>query len=87
MFNKIVSNYRKTSESYKTRENAFNKTRERLFFEEFSVRFRTIFRKFRESTEKFRENIFFGELSVNVRNIFVLPCNELFMNRIARAVL
>ena len=39
MFNKIVSNSRKTSESYKTRENAFNKTRERLFFGEFSVSF------------------------------------------------
>ena len=46
MFNKIVSNSGKTSESYKTRENAFNKTRERLFFGEFSVIFRTIFGKF-----------------------------------------
>ena len=36
MFDKFVSNSRKTSESYKTRENAFNKTRERLFFGELS---------------------------------------------------
>ena len=46
MFNKTVSNTRKTLQSYKTRENAFNKTRERLFFGEFSVSFRTIFGKF-----------------------------------------
>ena len=46
MFTKIVSNSRKTSESYKTRENAINKIRERLFFREFSVSLRTIFGKF-----------------------------------------
>ena len=45
-FNKIVSNSLKTSESYKTREKAFNNTRERLFFGEFSESFRTIFGKF-----------------------------------------
>ena len=37
---------RKTSESYKTRENAFHKTREQLFIGKFSVSFREIFGKF-----------------------------------------
>ena len=46
MFNKIVSNSQKISESYKIRGNAFNKSRGRLFFGEFSVSFRTIFGKF-----------------------------------------
>ena len=46
MFNKIVSNSRKASESYKTREKAFNKSRERLLFGKFSASFRTIFGKF-----------------------------------------
>ena len=46
MFNKIVSNSRKTSKSYKTLEEAFNKTRVQLFFGEFLVSFRTIFGKF-----------------------------------------
>ena len=46
MFNKIVSNSRKTLESYKTREDAFNKIRERLFYGEFSViEFSNNFRK------------------------------------------
>ena len=54
MFNQIVSNSRKTSESYKTRENAFNKTREQLFFGEFSVSFWTIFGKF-ENQQKTSE--------------------------------
>ena len=39
MFNKFVSNSRKTSGNYKTRENAFNKTREQLFFGQFSENF------------------------------------------------
>ena len=82
MFNKIVSNSRKTSENYKTWGNAFNKTRERLFFGEFSASFRTIFGKFenqQKTLEKwfwtiFVKNIFrriVSKLSVNVRNIFV----------------
>ena len=43
---KLSQNCRKTSENYKTRENAFDKTRERLFFGKFSASFRTIFEKF-----------------------------------------
>ena len=42
---KLSQNSRKTSESYKTRENAFDKTVERLFFGKLSVSFRTIFGK------------------------------------------
>ena len=83
MFNKIVLNSRKTSESYKTRENVFNKTRERLFFGEFSVSFRIIFGKFENQqkdlgiwfwTNFVKKKHFWrivGKLSVNVRNIFV----------------
>ena len=92
MFNKIniVSNSRKTSESYKTRENAFNKTREQLFFGEFSESFQTIW----ESTENLgkmildllRENIFSMNCRLMFRIFSFLPCNKLFINRIARAV-
>ena len=46
MFRKNLFNSRKTFESYETRENAFDKTRERLLFEKFSVSFRTILGKF-----------------------------------------
>ena len=43
---KLSQSSRKTSESYKTRGNAFGKTFERLFFGTFPVSFRTIFGKF-----------------------------------------
>ena len=49
----LSQNSRKTSESYKTRENAFHKTRERLFFRKLSVSFRSVFGKF-ENQEKGR---------------------------------
>ena len=53
MFNKIVSNSRKTLESYNTSENAFNKTDEQLFFGEFSVSFCSIFGKFENQQKTF----------------------------------
>ena len=46
MLTKLVSKFSKTSESYETRENAFDETREQLFWGRFSVSFRTIFGKF-----------------------------------------
>ena len=94
MFNKIVSNSRKNSESYKTRENTFNKTRERLFFGEFSVSFPTIFRKF-ENLQKtlgnwfwtnFMKNIFWENCQQIVGQFSFLLCNKIFINRITRAV-
>ena len=96
MFNKIVSNSRKTSESYKTQENAFNKTRGRLFFGEFSVSFRTILGKFENQLKTLGKRFWtnfvkkirgiVGKLSVNVRNIFVFAINKLFIDRIASAI-
>ena len=50
MLTKIVSNCLKTAESYKTWQDAFDKTRE-YFFGKFFVSFRTIFRKF-ENAQK-----------------------------------
>ena len=57
MFNKIVSNSRKTLESFKTRKNAFNNTHKRLFFKEFSVSFQTIFGKFENQQKTFFQRI------------------------------
>ena len=74
MLTKIVLNSRKTSESYKTRENAFDK----LVSDYSSVSFRIIFGKLenRQKTlgkrfwaKKFRKS--FGKFSVNIRTIFV----------------
>ena len=48
---KLSRNSRKTLVSYKTRENAFDKTLEKSFFGKFSVSFRTIFGKVEKSTE------------------------------------
>ena len=45
MLTKLSQNFQKTSETYKTRENAFDKTRGQLLFGKISVRFRTIFEK------------------------------------------
>ena len=49
MLTKIVSNSLKTTESYKTQQDAFDKTRE--YFFENSLSFWTIFRKF-ENAQK-----------------------------------
>ena len=94
MFNKIVSNSRKTSEIYRTQEKVFNKTRERFF----SENSRWVFGKF-ENQQKtlgksfwtnFVKKYFLGELSANCRSMFwifsFLSSNKLFINRIARAV-
>ena len=43
---KIVSKFSENLGNYETRENAFDKIHERLFFVEFSVSFRKIFGKF-----------------------------------------
>ena len=53
----IVSNSRKTSESYETWENAFDKTREQLFFRKFSMNIRTILGKF-ENQQKILGKLF-----------------------------
>ena len=70
------------TESNETQENAFDKTHEQLFFEKFSVSFRTIFGKF-ENQQKTFGKLFWtnfgikilqkivGKLSVNVLNIFI----------------
>ena len=50
-----LKNYRKTSESCKTRENAFDKTRDQLFLGKFSVSFRTIFGKFENKQKTLRK--------------------------------
>ena len=64
MLTKIVSNSLKTTESYKTRQDAFDKT---CIFWEFFVSFWTIFRKFENAqkilgkwfrTNKFMKNNF-----------------------------
>ena len=94
MFNKIVSNFRETSESYKTWEKAFNKTRERLFFGEFSASFRTVFGKFENQQKTLGKwfwtnfvKIFFSENCRLMFRIFsFLPYNTLSINRTARAV-
>ena len=92
-----LKNSRKTSKTYKTRENAFDKTRERLFFAKFSVSFLTISVKI-ENKQKTLENDlgltswkitfwkFVGKFSVNIRNTLVLAENKILINRIASAV-
>ena len=49
MLTKLSQNSQKTSESYKTLENAFDKNHEQLFFEKFSVSFLTVFGQFSEN--------------------------------------
>ena len=88
---KIVSKF---SESYETQENAFDKTRERLFFGEFSVSFRTILGKFENQQRSlgkwFWTNFAKNNFSENCRWVIsrfsFLACNKLFINRIAHAV-
>ena len=88
MLTKIVSKF---LESYKTRENAFHKTHERLFFGKFLVSFRTTFGKFEYQQKSlgkwfwtnfvkiiFRKIV--GNFLVNSQNIFV------FASRFPRAV-
>ena len=72
---KIVSNSQKTSESYKTRENANDKIRERLFFGKLSENLKINRKPWGNDFGLISWKVFFwkivGKLSVNVRDIFV----------------
>ena len=72
-WSKLPKNSRKTSESYETRENVFDKTYERLFFEKLSVSFRTIFGKF-ENQQKPSRKWFWTD---SVKNTFSENCRQI----------
>ena len=76
----------------KIRGNSFGNTRERQLSGKSSVNFRITFGKFKINRKPWKndlDHIFvkkFRKFSVDFWNIFVLPCNKLFISRIAPAV-